>query len=141
MMELFDPYKITIWVSAIAGLLVLIQIIIADVAAIRGQHTPGYPVSSDHNNFLFRATRAHANTNESISVFILFVLFGIYSGSSAFYLNMFAMIYLIGRIAHMCFYYANLKLARSISFPVSLVGLIGMFVTSVTSVTSVISWF
>ena len=134
-MELFDPYKITILVSGLTGVLMLIQILIADVAAIKGQHTPGYPIEADHNSFLFRAARAHANTNESIAVFILFALFGVLSASNALYLNAFSAIYLVSRIAHMCFYYGNFKLARSISFPLSLIGLIGMFITGL------ITWF
>lgn len=132
-MELFSPYKITILVSGLTGLMMLIQIIIADIAAIKGKHTPGYPVNPDHNSFLFRAARSHANTNESIAVFALFVLFGVMSSSNAFYLNIFSVIYFVSRIAHMCFYYGNFKLARSISFPFGLVGLIGMFVTGVVA--------
>jgi uncharacterized MAPEG superfamily protein len=128
-MELFEPYKITLLVAGLTGLMMLIQILIADVAAIKVQHTPGYPVKPDHTNFLFRAARAHANTNESIAVFILFLLFGLFSNSNALYLNAFSSIYLVSRIAHMCFYYGNFKLARSISFPLSLIGLIGMFIT------------
>ena len=128
-MELFDPYKITLLVAGLTGLMMLIQILIADVAAIKEQHTPGYPVKPDHTSFLFRAARAHANTNESIAVFVLFLLFGVFSASSALYLNAFSSIYLVSRIAHMCFYYGNFKLARSISFPLSLIGLIGMFIT------------
>lgn len=132
-MELFDPYKITILVSGLIGLLMLIQIIVADIAAIKGQHTPGYPIKPDHNSFLFRAARAHANTNESIAVFALFVLFGVLSAANAFYLNTFSVIYFVGRVAHMGFYYGNLKLARSISFPLGLIGLVGMFITGLIS--------
>ena len=134
-MELFEPYKITLLVSGLTGLMMLIQILIADVAAIKEQHTPGYPVKPDHSSFLFRAARAHANTNESIAVFILFALFGVFSASNAFYLNAFSAIYLVSRIGHMCFYYGNIKLARSISFPFSLIGLIGMLITGL------MTWF
>jgi uncharacterized MAPEG superfamily protein len=132
-MELFDPYKITILVSGLTGLMMLIQIIVADVAAIKGQHTPGYPIKADHKTFVFRAARTHANTNESIAIFALFVLFGVLSSSNAFYLNIFSVIYFVSRIAHMCFYYGNFKLARSISFPFALIGLVGMFITGLIS--------
>ncbi len=132
-MELFDPYKITILVSGLTGLMLFIQILVADVAAIKGKHTPGYPVNPDHNSFLFRAARVHKNTNESIVIFVLFVLFGVLSNSSAFYLNLFSAIYFVSRIAHMCFYYGDFKLARSISFALSFAGLIGMFVTGLMS--------
>mgnify|MGYP000294822474 CR=1 FL=1 len=128
-MELFEPYKITFLVAGLAGLMLFIQIIIADVAAIKAHHTPGYPIKPDHANFLFRAARAHENTNESIAIFALFILFGVFSASDALYLNTFSLIYLVSRVAHMCFYYGNFKLARSISFALSLIGLIGMFIT------------
>ena len=132
-MELFDPYRITILLLGLTGLMMLVQILIADIAAIKQQHTPGYPVNPDHNNFLFRASRAQANTNESVAVFVLFALFGVFTASNALYLNAFSVIYFVSRIAHMSFYYGNLKLARSISFPLSLVGLIGMFITGLVA--------
>lgn len=134
-MEVFDPYGITILVAGLTGLLLLIQLFVADVAAIKSKHTPGYPIESDHESFLFRATRAHANTNESVAALILFVIFGIFSSASPLYLNIFSVVYLVGRIAHMCCYYANLKLLRSIAFGLGLIGLIGMFVVGL------ISWF
>jgi len=128
-MELFAPYKITLLVAGLTGLMMLIQIIVADIAAIKARHTPGYPIKPDHASFLFRATRALANTNESIAVFILLLFFGVFSASNALYMNIFSSVYLASRIAHMCFYYGNFKLARSISFPLSLIGLFGMFIT------------
>jgi len=120
-------------VMGLTGLMMLVQILIADVAAIKLQHTPGFPVKPDHNSFLFRAARVHANTNESIAAFVLFALFGVFTASNSLYLNAFSVIYLVSRIAHMCFYYGNFKLARSISFPLSLIGLIGMFITGLIS--------
>ena len=94
-MEIFDPYKITILVSGLTGIMMLIQILIADVAAIKAQHTPGYPVEADHDSFLFRAARVHTNTNESIAAFALFVLFGVFSDANAYYLNVFSVIYFV----------------------------------------------
>ncbi len=82
-MELFDPYRITLLVAGLTGLMMLIQILIADIAAIKLQHTPGYPVKPDHNSFLFRAARVHSNTNESIAAFVLFVFFGVLTESNA----------------------------------------------------------
>ncbi|WP_373416086.1 MAPEG family protein [Vibrio parahaemolyticus] len=37
------------------------------------------------------------------------------------------MVYLVGRIGHMVFYYVNLQLMRSVSFVVSVIGLLGVF--------------
>lgn len=128
-MNIFEAYKITILISGLTGLLLLIQIIIADILAIKTKHTPGYPISPNHNNFLFRAARAHNNTNESIAIFALFTLFGILSESNPSYLNAFSVVYFVSRFMHMICYYANFKLARSISFPLSLAGLMGMFIS------------
>ena len=111
--------------------MLLVQLLIADIVAIKHKHTPGYPIEPDHDSFLFRAARAHSNTNESIAIFVLFVVLGVFSGADPDYLNAFAVVYLIGRLAHMVFYYLNIKVARSLSFPVSLIGLVGMFVAGI----------
>ncbi|NQZ10218.1 MAG: MAPEG family protein [Algicola sp.] len=134
-MEQFEPYNITILVSGIVGFIFLAQLIVVDLVALKGKHTPGYPIKPDHDDFLFRAVRAHSNSNESVGIFILFVFFGVLSACNSYWLNIFSSVYLIGRIAHMFFYYTNIKLARSVSFGLSLLGLLGMFIVSI------ISWF
>jgi uncharacterized MAPEG superfamily protein len=126
-----EMYNITVLTIGIVGLLSLVQLLVADISAIKQKHTPGYPINPNHENFLFRATRAHSNLNESIAIFILFALFGILSSCSAYWLNAFSSIYLIGRILYMSFYYSNLKLARSASFGLSAISLLGMFFVSI----------
>lgn len=130
-----EMYNITILTIGIVGLLSLVQLLVADISAIKEQHIPGYPIDPNHERFLFRATRAHSNLNESIAIFILFALFGIFSSCSAYWLNVFSLMYLISRILYMSFYYSNLKLARSVSFGLSAISLLGMFVVSI------IKWF
>jgi uncharacterized MAPEG superfamily protein len=130
-MEFIEPYKITILVMGLAGLTLFLQLMVVDVIGIKTKHTPGHPISADHNNTHFRVSRALSNTNESVAIFILFVLFAILSSANAQWLNISAVVYLVGRIAHMLFYYLNLKLFRSVSFGVSLIGLIAMFVISI----------
>jgi len=126
-MEVLTGYHTTIIVIGLIGLLTLFQLVIADVVAITQKHVPGYPVENSHDQFLFRATRAYLNTNETLSVFILFVLFSVLSGADPNVVNMSALAYLLSRIAHMVFYYTNLKLARSIAFGASLLSLLTMF--------------
>ncbi len=130
-MELFEPYKITILVMGLAGLVFLLQIIIVDVLGIKAKHVPGYPIPSDHSDLLFRASRTLSNTNESVAIFILFVGFAILSSANPHWLNISAVVYLVGRVAHMVFYYSNLQLCRSIAFAVSLIGLLAMFVVGI----------
>ncbi|PID64507.1 MAG: hypothetical protein CR963_00485 [Gammaproteobacteria bacterium] len=127
-MEFIEPYKTTVLVMGLVGLALLIQLAISDVVGIKRKHTPGYPITADHSDFLFRASRAFSNTNETVAVFILFAAFAILSSADPKWLNAGAVVYLAGRIAHMLFYYSNLKLWRSIAFAVSLLGLITMFV-------------
>lgn len=134
-MEFVQPYKITILVMGLAGLTFFLQLIVADVMGLKTRHIPGHPIPPDHSDFLFRASRALSNTNESVAIFVLFVGFSILSAANPQWLNISAVVYLVGRIAHMISYYLNLKLCRSISFAVSLIGLAAMFVVGV------VSWF
>jgi uncharacterized MAPEG superfamily protein len=120
-MEFFEPYKITILVIGLAGLILFLQLIVVDVMGIKARHTPGHAIPADHSDFFFRASRTLSNTNESVAI--------------PQWLNISAVVYLVGRIAHMLFYYSNLKLCRSISFAVSLIGLLAMFVLGM------LSWF
>lgn len=71
--NLYDP---TVVAMAFMGFLLLLQLIVADLAGIKAGHKPGYPIPADSRIFLFRAARAHANTNESISIFVLFAIVG-----------------------------------------------------------------
>jgi uncharacterized MAPEG superfamily protein len=113
------------------GGLLLVQLLVLDLAGLKASHRPGTPVEPDHGNFLFRATRAHANTNESIAGFILLGLFGVLSAAPAGWLNTLSWVYVLARIAHMLFYYAGAHLPRSLSFGVGLAALFGMLVVGI----------
>jgi len=135
MQDWLAPYAPTIWALGTTGGLLLIQILVADIAGIRVHHAPGTPVPADPTSFLFRAVRAHANTNESVAVFILLALFGILSMVSVSTLNILAWVYVAGRVGHMLFYYAGIAPLRSVSFAVSILALLGMLVLGVTGST------
>jgi uncharacterized MAPEG superfamily protein len=128
MQDWLVPYSPTIWALWATGGLMIVQIVVADVAGIRVRHAPGTPVVADPQSFLFRAVRAHANTNESVAVFILLAVFGILAMVSPLTLNVLSWVYVAARAAHMMFYYAGIALLRSISFGVSLLALLGMFI-------------
>jgi uncharacterized MAPEG superfamily protein len=128
MMEVIQQYSTTILIFGLMGGLSLFQLLVADVAGIKANHKPGYPIEADYQRFIFRASRAYSNTNETVATFILLGLFGILSLADAQNLNTFAVVYFVGRVAHMFFYYANISFLRSASFVLALVGLIGMFV-------------
>ncbi len=128
MLAEFAPHTVTIGAIGVMAALLIAQILVVDYASIRAKHPPGAPVPADHGSFLFRATRAHGNTNESIAAFILLALFGLLGGADPTWLGAMAWVYVAGRIGHMLCYYANLKAARSVSFGIALAGLIGMLV-------------
>jgi uncharacterized MAPEG superfamily protein len=124
--EFLLPYTGVIGAFGAAGVLILLQMLVADFAGIRARHVPGTPVPSDHGLFLFRAVRAHANTNESVAAFVLLALFGIFSGANAQWLNGLAWTYVGARVAHMLSYYADQRLLRSIAFAIGLLALLAM---------------
>lgn len=126
-MEGLEAYTWTLGAMAAMGGMMLVQILIVDFAGIRARHLPGAPVPVDHKNILFRATRAHANTNESIAVFILLAAVGVLAGARAEWLAWLTWTYVGARLLHMLFYYADLRWQRSTAFGVGLVALLGMF--------------
>lgn len=128
MLAEFAPYTVTIGAVGAMAALLIVQILVLDFAGMRARHPPGMPVPADHGSFLFRATRAHANTNENIAVFILLALFGLLGGADPGWLGTMAWVYVAARLGHMLCYYANLKAARSVSFGIGLAGLLGMLV-------------
>lgn len=111
--------------AVMAGLMIL-QLLIADFVGIRAKHKPGATIEADHAVFLFRASRALANTNESIAIFILLATSGILAQAHSGWLCGTAWIYVAGRIGHMLMYYANQSMLRSVFFGVSVIGLILM---------------
>lgn len=133
MQEWLVPYASTVWAMGMSGALLLIQLLVVDLAGIKARHRPGTPVEADHGNFLFRATRAHANTNESIAAFTLLALFGVLSAASPGWLNALSWVYVAARVAHMVCYYAGFQLPRSVAFGVGLVALFGMLVVGVSA--------
>lgn len=111
----------------------LVQLLVADVAGIKAGHTPGSSIPSDHDSFLFRSARTVANINESIAIFLLAVLFCLFVGASPANTGTFCWVYLGARLAYLICYYLNIKLLRSISFIVSLIGIAGLIFVGFTS--------
>lgn len=125
-MEHIAAYHLTGVAMAAAGALILLQLLVADMAAIKAKHIPGTPVEPNHENFLFRASRSFANMNESVAIFIIFALVGILSGADAKWLSWVAWIYIAARTAYMLCYWFNIKFMRSAFFGISLLALLGL---------------
>ncbi|MDP9142711.1 MAG: MAPEG family protein [Pseudomonadota bacterium] len=120
------PYEPTVIALGVSALLLCVQLLVLDVAGIVAKHAPGLPIKPDHASFLFRASRAHANTNESIAAFIVLAIVGVLVAANASWLNTLAWVYVAARSAHMVAYYLGVQLARSAAFAVGLLALIGM---------------
>lgn len=121
-------YTLTLLCLGAMASLMLIQILVIDAVGILRKHPPGTMVEANHDDFLFRATRAHANTNESIAVFLLLALFGLLAGASPDLFNYSACLYVMARLVYTTCYYLNAKMMRSVVFAISLIGLLGMLI-------------
>ncbi len=121
-------YESTILSLGVLATLLLVQLLIADVLGIVRGHTPGTPVAASHDDLLFRATRTVANTNESIAIFIVLVLFNILSGGDPSWTAYLAWTYVGARGLYAICYYSNLQIPRSVVFGASLIALLGLLI-------------
>jgi uncharacterized MAPEG superfamily protein len=120
MLETLVPYHSTLVACAVLAVLVMAQVLVADVAGMRAKHVPGMPIADGHASFLFRATRALGNTNETLGLFLLLVPLAIVFEARAPWVNGVVWTYVVARLGHMAFYYARQGRARSICFGVGL---------------------
>ncbi len=126
-MDLMTGYSSSILGLGVFGFLYLVQLIVADIAGLRAKHTPGSPVEGGHDDFFFRTYRAHANTTESVGVFILLALFAIISGGDPVWTASVIWTYVGSRALHTGFYYLNIQLLRSVSFGLGVLALVVLF--------------
>ena len=131
MPEFLVPYASVIAALAAMGLLFLVQVLMADVASIRAGHVPGTPVGGGHESFLFRATRAHANTNENLTFFLLAALTAVFAGASPRWSAVFAWSFVAARLVHMVAYYTDIRTVRSAAFALGLIATAGLLVLAV----------
>jgi len=129
-----EPYASTVFAMLATATLLLVQVLVLDLAGIKAKHVPGTPVHADHGSFLFRAARAHANTNESVAAFILLAVVAMFTSASPTWVNASAWAYVGGRLGHMLCYYADLRVARSVAFALSLLALISLLLAAFAAV-------
>ena len=137
MQALVLPYVSTLAAMLAAASLLLAQLLVADVAAMRARHVAGTPIPPDLGRYHYRAARAHANTNESITAFALIAAVGVLTQASASWLGYAAWLYVFARIAHMTAYYAHRKAARSTAFGISIAAqlwMIGIVATTLREI-------
>ncbi len=126
--NLAQLYSSSIAALGVFTLLMLLQILAADVVGIMRKHPPGTPVAADHGNALFRVVRTVANTNESVAVFLGGLLFCVLSSASPQYTAYAAWAYVLARAFYTICYYANLQVLRSIGFGFSLLALAALLI-------------
>ena len=125
-MEAFVDYQSAIAAFAVVGGLQFVQLLVADVAGLKNGHVPGKTPEATHRSFHFRSVRTVANMNESLGIFIIFLVAGILSGADPVWFARCAWAYTIARIVYAFCYWFNIKTMRSIVFGVALLGLLGM---------------
>jgi len=124
-----QTYEMAIYAIGALALLMLLQLLVADVVGILSKHTPGSAIGGGHSDVLFRVSRTVANTNESIAIFILATLFCILSGASPTFTAYAAWGFVLSRALYAIFYYSNLQIFRSVIFGISLLCLLGLLLT------------
>ncbi len=130
-MNLLETYPYLVSAIGTMVLILIVQLLIADVIGVLSKHLPGSSVAADHSSLLFRATRVVGNTNESIAIFILASIFCMLTSASPLAAGMSAWAYVASRLLYACCYYANLQTMRSVIFVVSLLSLIALLITGV----------
>jgi uncharacterized MAPEG superfamily protein len=75
---------------------------------------------------LFRATRAHANTNENFPIFLVLTLAAMLLRANPWWTNVLAATFVGSRLVHMLAYYLDLRLLRSAAFGIGLAALFGL---------------
>ncbi|MCO7187961.1 MULTISPECIES: MAPEG family protein [unclassified Pseudoalteromonas] len=133
MAELLAPYQLSILVLGLSGALFLIQLAIVDIVAIKQKHPPGVAVAQDPDDWLFRCNRVFANSNETVGIFVLVILFAMFSGADPRWLNTIALTYLFSRVGHMLCYYFGQKILRSVAFGVCYLSLLGIFIIGLSA--------
>ena len=134
MAAVLEPYG-PVFVSVLAlGVLFLAQALIADVAAIRAGHVPGTAVAGGHDDFLFRATRAQANTNENLGAFLVLSLAAVLLGAGPWWTHALVGTFVASRLGHMLAYYLDLRPVRSAFFTLGVACLVGLAVAGLAAV-------
>lgn len=126
MPDLVANYYTLILASAGLAGLMLVQLLTADIAGLVSKHVPGTAVPQEHRSFLFRSSRALANTNESVAIFLLLaglmVLLDVDPAASGYA----GWTFLAGRVLHSVCYWLDFRIARSGAFVIALIGLCWM---------------
>jgi len=128
--ELRNLYTPALASLAALAFLYVLQLLVIDLAGMRIGHTPGMPIEGSHDHPMFRAARAHANTNENFALFIAACLGAVLLGADPLWTNRLAMAFVAARAVHMIAYWGDVRLVRSGAFTVGLAATIGLIIAA-----------
>ena len=120
----YYPGTVVAW--TFMALLLLAQVLVADVTGLRRKKPPGAEVEGDHDDFLWRAERAFMNTNETLGAFVLLTLAAVGVAAELLPVNACALGFVVARAGHMACYWADLKRLRSACWIAGTVALFGL---------------
>ena len=123
-------YSVSLFALVSMAALMLVQIVVNDVAGIKRRKIPGTMVEQSHRDFLFRASRTVANTNDVAVVFLMLVLANIFLTANPVYLAIATWSFVSARMTYSLCYYANWQSARSASFGIGLIALGALVITA-----------
>ena len=132
-MNIASTYGSVIAAYAVLAVAYLIQALVADVSAMRAKHVPGMPVISGHDDPLFRATRAQANTNENLPWFLLVTLAAMFAGVGTTAAGACAWTFVAARVIHMLAYYTDVRIVRSAGFAIGLLAMIVLLALTIAA--------
>jgi uncharacterized MAPEG superfamily protein len=133
MADFLARYVSVVAAFAAVAVLFLVQVVVADHASVRAGHVPGTAVGGGHESFLFRATRAHANTNENLTFFLLAALTAMFAGASPRWTAVLTWSFVAARLVHMIAYYTDLRPVRSAAFAIGLIATAGLVVLAIVA--------
>ena len=131
--RVFDAYHGSLLALTALCCLYIVQLLVVDVAGIKHRHTPGTPVTADPGDPLFRASRAHANTNENFALFSAALLAAIMIGVQPVWVDRLSWAFVFARVIHSLAYWADVRWLRSAAFVLGLVATVGLIGLSVAA--------
>lgn len=131
---LLAPYQSGLLALLALAALMVVQFAVADLTGIRAKHEPGMPVGGGHDNFLFRATRTYANSNENLGLLLLLVVVCFFTGAPPQGVNAVLWVYVVARAAYTVCYYADWRLMRSTVFGIGALAQVGLLILALTAV-------
>jgi uncharacterized MAPEG superfamily protein len=128
--ELVHAFPGTVLAWILVGVLLLVQVLVADVVGLRRKKAPGSAAEGGHDDFLWRAERAYRNTNETLGAFLLLTLAAIAVDAHPVAVNGLALAFAGARTGHMVCYWADARILRSVCWAASALALVGLAIVA-----------